>query len=436
MAAIRLRLRAAHAEAGFAMAGYAASSAYWLALAFALSADAYGRMMTIQAAVLMVVSALTFRTHDLFFNLVTQHAQPPQRAYRIARRCEALAAALATVAISVGAAFVYAPEANLTALLGTMGFALLASVGANQGAAIGSLRQIGRGDVIARTEAVTAAAWGLACLSIVALRDAPVVVPLIVGAAPPSLRAILLAGRVRALSWRQAAGPLALQRSETKTLMRFLGGAQITNFLKNGAVSIETLILAAFASPAVVAMYRVARAALGATLAALNVAYQRAYPVLAKAGSVEQRRTAMTGLRRRSLAICLVTYPLAAALALGYALLKPGVGVVELQLLTAGTFLALVPAALQQGAFALLSLRGDHRSANTAYLLWFGVIGLGALLLTRWPAIEVFMAAIIAAALARLWYFAARARATSGMVPAVPSTDAAPGAAPDVAPAE
>ena len=42
---------------------------------------------------------------------------------------------------------------------------------------------------------------------------------------------------------------------------------------------------------------------------------------------------------------------------------------IELQLMTAGTFLALLPAGLQQGSIALLLIDGDHRSVGTAYVL-------------------------------------------------------------------
>lgn len=402
------------------MVGFAANSAFWLALAFLMGAQAYGELMTVQAAVLLVVSGATFRTHDLYFNLLAQHGQPHQRAYAIARGSELLAAAAATIVVCAGAAVLLLPEQRFDAFAIACSYALLAALGASQGAAIAELRHAHRGDIIARTDAVAAVMWGAAGVAAVFLERVNPLLPLLLGAAPTFGRSVLLARAARGLA-RPGVPLERIARGEVREVAGFLLGAQLTNFLKNGAVSIETVILAAFAPAPMVAMYRVARGVLGIAVAALNVAYQRVYPVLARAASAAEFRSAITGLERRSLAICLITYPLSAFTALLYAWMKHDVGIAALQLLTLGTFLASLPSALQQGAFAVLSLRGLHRAANTAYVLWFVVLGAGSALLLLYPRIEVFMAALILAGAARLAYLKHRARAAqSARMPASP----------------
>lgn len=391
------------------MVGFAGSSAFWLLLAFLMTARGYGELMTAQAAVLLVVTALTFRTHDLFFNLVTQHGQPASQAYRAARTSELASAGLAAAIAASGAAFVLPRAGEPEGFAIVSGYALLAALGANQGAAIARLRHLQRGDVIARTDAVAAALWGAACLIALLLpRGAHAYAPLLVGATPPFARSILLARAARRLA--PAPDVDIAAPPPTGAAARYLAGAQLTNFLKNGAVSIETVILASFASAPVVAMYRVARAVLGLGVAAINVAYQRTYPALVRAAGAADIRMAIAALERRSLGISLLTYPVSALTALAYAWLKPEVGIAALQLLTLGTFAASLPAALQQGAFAILSLRGEHRAANTAYVLWFAVLACGSAVLLWAPRLEVFVAALILAGAARLWYLRRRAR--------------------------
>jgi hypothetical protein len=157
-------------------------------------------------------------------------------------------------------------------------------------------------------------------------------------------------------------------------------------------------------------MFRVARATQGASNAALNVAYQRSYPVLTQAKDPAGRLAAARRMGLRSLAICFVVYPLSALASLAYALLKPEVGLIELQLLTAGTFLALLPAGLQQGSIALLLIDGDHRSVGMAYLLSLGALGLTALAMLALPRVEVFIAGLVVAGLIRLWHLDRQSR--------------------------
>lgn len=408
-----------YAEPALAVVSFGGSSVYWLALAFAMSPAAYGKMMTLQAAVLIVTTLFTFRTHDLLFNLLTYHGHSIDNAFRKGIKSEIIAVAAGTLVCSVGAFIVYPSEDARMLPFGIAALAFLVSIGANQGSSIAKLRYFSGGHVVAATDLLCALTWAVACISILLVKDHIPVVMLMIGAVPNALRSMIL---VSAACFFPSPQKPEMRRppprqSGNRPVVKFLAGAQITNFLKNGSVPIETIILAAFASPATVAMYRVARAVQGAPNAAMNILYQRVYPELARVRPRIERREIIRRLQRRSVAICMLTYPLSAGLALGYALLKPEVGIIELQLITAGTFLALLPAALQQGAFAILSLAGDHRSAGAAYGFSYAFLGATSLLLFLWPRMEVFMAGIIGAAFVRLWFLKLRSRRAFGSLP-------------------
>lgn len=406
-----LRLSGGRAEAGIAILSFGGSSLYWLALAFAMSPAAYGTMMTLQAAVLVVVMIFTFRTHDLFFNLVSRHGCPADVAYRRTLRIELVAGAAGALICTLTALAIEPAGGGLGAALGIAAFALLASLAVIHGASIGKLRYLTRGDIIARTDLLTALAWAAACASIPLTYRLPVIVPLIIGSAPPAVRTLALLLAVRKFLPRAAVQPRDPPiEVGSAPVMRFLAGAQITNFIKNAGVSIETLILAAFTPPAVVAMYRVARALQGASNAALNVSYQRFYPILARATAEGERTDASRRMRRNALAISFAIYPLSVLAALAYSLLKPEVGLIELQLVTAGTFVALLPNALQQGSIALLLVDGDHRAVGTGYVLSLLALGLTALVMLLWPRVEVFIAGLVAAGFVRWWYLEAKGR--------------------------
>ena len=414
-------------EAAVAIVSFGGSSLYWLALAYAKSPAEYGHMMTVQASILIVVTIFTFRTHDLFFNLISQHGCPAETAYRRTLRIELTAGAAGTVICTLGALLFERSAQGAAGALGVATFALLASLAVIQGSTIGSLRYLTRGDVIAKTDMLASVAWAGACASIPLIRHQPPIVPLIIGSIPPAARTLALFAFVRKLLPGPAGPKDEVEAADEPpievrdiTIVRFLAGAQIASFIKNANVSIETVVLAAFGSPALVGMYRVARAVQGASAPVLNVAYQRFYPIVARSKDPVKLRRAVRSLTVKSLIACLCMYPVSAAVSLSYSMLKPEVGLVELQLITFGTFLALLPAALQQGSFAILSLVGDHKSAGAAYILSVCVLGLTTLLLYVSPRIEFFMAGVIAAGIVRLWYMSAKShRALSALrVPA------------------
>ncbi|MBD8620613.1 hypothetical protein IFT67_16955 [Sphingomonas sp. CFBP 13728] len=402
-----LRLIRGNIETLFAIANFGASSIFWLALAFLIPAARYGQMMTLQAAVFLIVTALTFRTHDLVFFLVRNRGQGIDQAFRIGFAIEAVAAVVATLVCAAVAATVWPmPGATPT---GAALLALVAGIGGAQGAAVAKLRYLVRGRSVMLADAACMVGWIAAGLTALALRNASLLTLLTVGTVPNALRTVALLAGVRRHRGVLDSAPLASGWADRGAIIRFLGGAQLTNFLKNGSVSIETMILAAFCPPTAVAMYRLAKSTQGAASAAINVEYQRSYSALARADTHMARLAAVQHLRRKSIRLCVALYPVSATFALAYALHKPDIGLVTFQFVTLAAFVAFIPAAAQQGYMILLLQEGAHRTVNAAYILSVGLLCTLSLTLLAVPTISIFLTALIASAVARVWFLSVKA---------------------------
>ena len=402
----RLRQLRQRAESIFAIVSFGASSLYWLALAFTMSATEYGAMMTAQAAVLLIVAVFTFRTHDLVYYLVSSVDQPLGRSWRIGLTVET-AAAGASIAICAAGAWLFSGRLAVEAspvLLAL--FALLASLAVMQGATIAKLRHSHRADRIVRADAACIAAWGAVAAAAVAMPDHPPAMMLVLGAAPQAVRTVSLIAQSLGDGLDTERPP----RPATGLVAKYLAGGQMINVAKNGATSIETMIVAAFAAPGTVAMYRLAKSTLGAASAAGNVAFQQGFASIAKAPSSEDKARVWRGMDRRSLRLFLAALPLSAGFALVYGLQKPEISIVEFELITLGVFAAFVPSILLQGPFVIVSVEGRHGVANRAFLLSLVVLLAGSTLLFAFPSIWVFLAAVIASSVTRYLVLARAAR--------------------------
>ncbi|WP_339345915.1 hypothetical protein [uncultured Sphingomonas sp.] len=402
-----LAIGRANVETLFAVANFGASSVFWLALAFLVPAARYGTLMTLQASVFLIVTALTLRTHDLVFFLVGKRGFGVDRAFRTGFVIEITAALVATLICAVASATVYPmPGANVAgaALLG-----FVAGIGAAQGAAVAKLRYLVRGRTIMFADGACMIAWFSAGAIAYLLRNGPLVTLLVVGALPNAVRTVALLMGERRHHGNPGTCSDASGWAERATIARFLGGAQLTNFLKNGSVSIETMILAAFCPPTSVAMYRLAKSTQGAANAAINVEYQRGFSTLARAETHQQKRIALHRLQRVSMLLCVALYPVSALFALAYALHKPEVGIWSFQLVTLGAFIAFLPAAIQQGYMAVLFQEGTHGIVNHAYVVSVVLLCLFATTLFLWPTIWSFLLATIVAAVARVCFLSVKA---------------------------
>jgi hypothetical protein len=406
----RLRPLRQRAESLLAIVSFGASSLYWLALAFTMSAAEYGSMMTLQATVMLVLAVFTFRTHDLVYYLTATQQQPIGRSWRIGLGVEAGAAAACSLVCALGAwlfADTFAVDARPEQIVL---FAVLTSLSVLQGATVAKLRQLHRAGRIVVAEAVTIAAWTGVAVTAFLLPDHPPTLMLILGAIPQAVRSLALlaqsAGEDHVTEER--ARPGAMQ------VARYLAGGQMINVVKNGATSIETMIVAAFAAPGAVAMYRLAKSTLGAASAAANVAFQQGFASIAKAVDAEHKLKLWRGMNRRTVRMCLVAYPFSAVFALVYGLQKPEISVAIFELITLGVFAAFLPSVLLQGPFVIVSIEGQHGAANRAFLLSLVVLLAVSALLFAIPSIWLFLAAVLAATLTRYLLLAKAARRIIG----------------------
>jgi hypothetical protein len=392
-----------------AIVSFGASSIYWLALAFLLPAASYGKMMTLQASILLITTIFACRTFDLMFFLVTKLGYRAEASFRVALTCEAVSVVTTTLVCSVGALLVYRADLGLPSAGGVIALAFTSSVATAQGASMGKLRYLVRNHVIARADYLTIACWGAAGISLIALRNHSPIVLLVVGTLPTAVRTIALGLGARAS--RAAHDGKSFERMDLGTILKFLAGGQVVNFSKNSSVSIETMILAAFCPPTSVAMYRLARSGMGITTAASNITWQQGVSSLARADSREHKVEILRRMRREGLLLAIGMYPVAAVFGLVYALSKHDIDVVTLQLVTLGVGLSFIPAVLQQGPIALLSLEGANGKVNTGFAIGIAALVLLSCALFVLPSIAIFLTALIASSAARLAYLEWKARA-------------------------
>jgi len=382
------------------------SSSFWLLLAFVMPISIYGRIMSLQAGVLLVGLILTFRTHDLVFYLQGQGRYSLVQAFRVTLRIEWLSAALGIALVAVGASFMFHPARDAMTLIGVVGFACLAAISASQGAAIAILRHEGRGDLVVKADWASVLGWGVTMATIpFANRLEPTVILLASGIPGAARTIVLVIGAKRTV---RTLAP-AMEENEAQStgenwtqLGRYLIGGQVANFLKNGAIPIETMILTVFFSPAVVGLYRIARGALALAVAANNVIYQKTFPILARTTSGIERRKVASMLARNSALVQFSFYPLTAIILAAYAFLKPDVTMWQLQGIAIAIFVSQLPVAVQQGDFAILSLAGRHTAVSLAYAIAFAVLGVLAVLLTQWPILEIFLVGLTLSGIARM----------------------------------
>lgn len=390
-------------EALMALANFGASSLYWLGIAFLISVSDYGVLMTVQAAILLVVALFTMRTHDMVFFLSGTHGYSIGHAWRAAFTIE-IAAMVLCLAAGVAVIFLIERDTFPSPFVAVL-FLTLAATVIFQQASIAKLRRLERLGTIHAANGLTLFLWTLALAWLALTSPEALGDFLVVGAIPLAGRSlILVAGALVAHDPAATGG----RPTEWGRVARFAISGQAVNFVKNGATSIETTILAIFVPPAPVALYRLTKSAQGMATAFSNVAFQQGSDSIASASAADHRRDLLRRLRLRGLRGSLATYPFAAAFAALYAWWKPEVGMVEFQLVMAFSFLAMLPQIMLQGAFIVLSLAGQHARVNAIYLLSAGALALFSCVLFAAPTIWAFLAALTAANVLR-WALLERA---------------------------
>ena len=397
MPGARLAYLTQRLESLLAVANFGASSTFWLATAFLISVDDYGRLMTLQAAILLLVAAFTLRTHDLVYFLTVSHGTSLARAWRAGLAMETLAATLCLTA-GLATIFIIVPG-RFADPEGSAIFLAVATAVVAQQASIARIRRSGRAVLIRATDGFILVLWSGALLYLLLGFDRDREQLLILGALPQAVRTLLLVGSAALVRDAEADNRTA---TPWAAVVRYVIGGQAVNFIKNGATSIETSILAAFIAPAPVALYRLTKSTQGIVTAFSNVVFQQGTDALSSARDVEHRSDLLRQLRTRGLRGALAAYPFSVIFALVYAYVKPDVSAVEFQLVMAFSFIALLPQILLQGSFIVISLAGKQVTINLIYLISTVALVVLSGALFVYPSIWVFLAALTGANVARL----------------------------------
>lgn len=377
-------------ESLMAIANFGASSTYWLLIAFLISVTEYGVLMVAQAAILLVVALFTLRTHDMVFYLTKTHDYTISHAWRAAFMIEIVALSLCLVC---GGSVILLIDSSMFPQPALMAlFLALSSLVIFQQASIAKLRRLERMRTVHTANVLNLILWILALAWLVSGAPRTMANLLIIGAIPLAGRSVILV--TGAIAARDRSARTVEPQTDWGRVASFAVSGQAVNFVKNGATSIETTILAIFASPAAVALFRLSKSAQGMATAFSNVAFQQGSDALASSTGAAHRQDLLRRLRVRSLRGSLATYPFAALFAVAYAWWKPGVGMIEFQLVMLFSFVAMLPNILLQGAFIVLSLAGKHATINSIYLLSAAALILLCAGLFFVPSIWVFLCAV------------------------------------------
>lgn len=393
-------------ESLMAVANFGASSTYWLVIAFLISVTEYGVLMAAQAAVLLIVALFTLRTHDMVFYLTKTHEYSIGHAWRTAFTIE-LVALFLCLAVGTGALLVvdlamFPQPPTMVLFLGLSALVIF------QQASIAKLRRLDRLRSVHLANVLNLVLWILALVWLTFGSPRTMANLLIVGSIPLAGRSVVLVAGALAARDRSSEG--AEFRTDWGRVVRFAVSGQAVNFVKNGATSIETTILAIFASPAAVALFRLSKSAQGMATAFSNVAFQQGSDALASSLDPAHRKDLLGRLRVRGLRGSLATYPFMALFAFAYVWWKPEVGFLEFQVIMMMSFVAMLPNILLQGAFIVLSIAGLHARINFIYLLSAAALAVFCCALFFVPSIWVFLSALAAANILR-WMLLERSAA-------------------------
>jgi len=385
-------------------AAYAGSSLFWIALALFMNAGQYGHINKLQAALLLVPSFLSLRTYDLVFYLRRNFQTDDLDSFLIAIGVESVAAAVCTLLVvaffSVGAAGTLAGTNSITWVLVA---AFLASIPVVQGASPALLRCMKLDGHVAWSNLASGAAFlaGFALLRIVP-RPSPIFI-LTVWLAANAVRPLFLigcavaaAGHARIVArrpWRTGLG--------LGDLLRFLTAGQVTNMFKNGALSLETLLLGTIASNATVAVFRLSRSFLNLPTFMFNVTYQKSFLALAASGSQAEVDQVLRHFDRHVFRIYVVMTPLTFLAVGAFAFIRKKAEYGGLLIGFPLMAIAVLPSILQNAVIAALTLNGRFLGVNAAYVGGFVVLAAGCVAISSFASIYSFAAVLFLSYVAR-----------------------------------
>lgn len=354
------------------MLSFGTSSLFWLLAAFRMETTVYGTMMQWQALLMVSAAFFAWRTHDLVFHLQKHHESTLRQAYFTAVKLEIALTSAGTVCavLLLKAAPWFGIAEASSAALAIVLVSLLANLTVLQGSATAYLRTLQLDRRIAHVDLITGVCWSVAVGLLWVLPASMPMAVLTMGLAAASVRALALAW----FAWSAARNqhdplerkPLAL---DLRGLGKFLVAGQLTNFVKNNLLPLETLLLGRLAGADAVALFRLARSLLNLTTVMLNISYQKSFVLLVKAADTMARQQATRRMTRTSVLLWAGSLPIVFLVAYIFVLLRHDNAYDQLLVVLALAAVATLPMALQQSVFAALSLDGDFRRINIAYVI-------------------------------------------------------------------
>lgn len=374
---------------------FGATSLFWLAAAIRMDTAVYGRMMQVQALLLIITALFSLRTHDLVFHLRTSHSWSLRRAFWISLCVELVLTASSTACSFVAWYWVSSDSSSAAAVSDCAAWPLallLVNLTIVQGASAAYLRGGHRDLQVAKADLLTAAAWSLALAWQMLVVHPAIANVLIVGFAAAAVRPMALT----AFALIVAAGDNTPEHGEAKMLDRrgvgyVLIAGQFTNLMKSNLLSVETLLLGQLVSSEAVALFRVSRSFLNLSTVLLNISYQKTFRDLAASLSRIQRAAIIRRMTITSLKLWGMSVPFVFLAAMMYMWLRPSSGYEGLlPVLGVATFASL-PLVLQQSDFAALTLEGRFGRINLAYGIGFVVLLIGCAVLAKWMTLMIFL---------------------------------------------
>ena len=390
------------------IAAFGGSSAFLLLLAFVMPAKDYGTLMQCQAVFLLITAVFSFRTYDLFFYLQKNYGYDETSAYAQTFCYEWLLVGLSfttlCVARSVFEAFGY--TLDFIPLL-FVPLALLSSIVIVQGTAQAVIRAQKQDNLIAFGNLLQGGAFGAAFLYVLLAQRLRIDILLLILLAANAIRPVFLC--LAALTLGRIKNPIPSTREiRFKLVASYLFSGQLTNFLKNNLISVETLLLGWGAGAESVAVYRLARSFLNFVTTLLNIIYQRTYrALLSIEGTGKDLSKALKRVDAQSVKIWAGATPVVLFSVWTFVWLKNDASYQQLLLVVLLLSVVILINALQQSLFANNALQGNFGIINKAYCANIAVLILGYVLVAKHMPMYGFIAMVFTGALVRyfLLYF-------------------------------
>jgi len=393
---------------------FTATSLYWLFAAFRLSAGEYGQMMQLQALILIVTAIFSLRTHDLVFYLQKTHSWDLRHSFIFAQNLEIALVILSTagaVCLLLLHSILSDPAHADVSIVTWSAISLLANSTLIQGSSLAYLRAHHLDAKIAWSDLYAIGAW-IGALFLLAIWKHPKPNEvLVIGFAASAIKPIALlvisrsAPTVRTL--RLGMPMIALNKKE---ISYFLLGGQLTNMLKNGMISVETLLIGLMMSTESVAIFRISRSFFGLTTALLNITYQKTFRELVKQKTATEINLTITNFNSKSLKLWAVSMPPIIVASFMFLHIKNDIAYSELPFITLLISIAFLPIAIQQSHYALLTLEARFKKISMAYFVGASVLLLSCLSLNSQMTLPLFVLTLMVANFSRYWFLRSTTR--------------------------